>query len=133
MAAGSFIGPSSIAETSSSTMKLSSSVVTTSSTPRRDFSSAGTSSNSAPAMQAAATIAMNNKPAGAAKPVPPCRPPIATAASAPAYSWPSAPMLYSRARNATAAASPVRISGVARVKVSVHAKREPNPPSSSSA
>ena len=35
MAVGSFIGPSSITETNSSTMKLSSSVVTTSSTPKR--------------------------------------------------------------------------------------------------
>jgi hypothetical protein len=42
-------------------------------------------------------------------------------------------MLNSRARKATAAARPVKISGVARVSVSVSAKREPKPPCSSSA
>ena len=37
-------------------------------------------------------------------------------------------MFQSRARNATAAASPVRISGVARVRVSVSANCEPAAP-----
>jgi hypothetical protein len=37
-------------------------------------------------------------------------------------------MLNSRARNATAAARPVKISGVARVSVSVSANRDPKPP-----
>jgi hypothetical protein len=42
-------------------------------------------------------------------------------------------MLNSRARKATAADRPVRISGVARVSVSLQAKVLPKPPSSSSA
>ena len=84
MAVGSFITPSSRADTPSSTMKFISSVVTTSSTPRRDFNSAGPNSSSAPAAMAAATISGNSNHAGASKPLPPCRPPTATAASAPA-------------------------------------------------
>ena len=84
IAAGSFIGPSSIIDTNSSTMKLSSSVVTTSSTCRRVRSSAGTSSSSAPAAIAAATIAGNSSAGEAAHPLPSASPPTATAASAPA-------------------------------------------------
>ena len=45
------------------------------------------------------------------------------AAIAPTNSWPSAPMLYTRIRNATAAASPVRISGVAYVSVRVSGRQ----------
>ena len=56
MESGSFIGPSSRADTSSSMMKLSSSVVTTSSTPSRAFISAGPSSSAAPASAAASII-----------------------------------------------------------------------------
>ena len=37
-------------------------------------------------------------------------------------------MLNSRALNATVAARPVRISGTARVSVSLHANTEPKPP-----
>ena len=55
-AVGSFIGPSSIADTNSSAMKLSSRVVTTSSTESRVLSHAGTISSKAPAPMAAATI-----------------------------------------------------------------------------
>ena len=36
---------------------------------------------------------------------------------APKYSWPSAPMLNRRMRNATAAASPVKASGVEAMSV----------------
>jgi hypothetical protein len=42
-------------------------------------------------------------------------------------------MLNKRALKAMVAASPVRISGVARVSVSLQANRVPNPPSISSA
>ena len=84
IAVGSFIAPSSSAETNSSTMKFSSSVVTTSSTPSRLFSSAGPSSSSAPASAAAAIISGNSSQTGPSKPLPPCSPPTATAASAPA-------------------------------------------------
>ena len=87
------MGPSSIMETNSSTMKLPSSVVTTSSTPSRVLSSAGISSSSAPASAAASIIPANSMGTGRPKPAPSCRPPTATAASAPRYSWPSAPML----------------------------------------
>ena len=83
MAVGSFIGPSSISDTSSSTMKFSSRVVTTSSTPSRALSSAGPSSSSAPASAAASSISPNNNGTGRSKPLPPCRPPTATAANAP--------------------------------------------------
>ena len=59
IAVGSFIGPSSIIDTNSRTMKLRSSVVTTSSTPSRARRSAGTTSSSAPATIAATIIAGN--------------------------------------------------------------------------
>ncbi len=42
----------------------------------------------------------------------------ALAAQAPSSSWPSAPMFHSRIRNASAQASPVRISGVDLTSVS---------------
>jgi len=42
-------------------------------------------------------------------------------------------MLKSRALKATVAARPVRINGMARVSVSLHANTEPKPPCSSSA
>ena len=131
IAEGSFIGPSSIMETNKSAMKLSSNVVTTSSTPRCDLSSAGPSNISAPAKAAATIMKINNKPGAIAKPEPPWRPPTATAAKAPAYNWPSAPILNKRALNATAAASPVSISGMARVSVSLSATTEPKAPWSS--
>ena len=114
-------------------MKFSSKVVTTSSTPSRAFKSAGPSSINAPASAAASIISTNNTGIGQSKPVPPCMPPTATAANAPAYNWPSAPMLKSRARNATATARPVRINGMARVSVSLQANFEPKPPSISKA
>ncbi len=85
IAVGSFIGPSSIIDTNSSTMKLSSNVVTTSSTPSRLFISAGPSSSSAPASAAAAIISGNSSHGWQRdSPAPPCSPPMATAASAPA-------------------------------------------------
>ena len=56
MAIGSFIGPSSRADTASSMTKFSNKVVTTSSTPSRAFISAGPSSHSAPASAAAIII-----------------------------------------------------------------------------
>jgi hypothetical protein len=48
--------------------------------------------------------------------------------SAPAYSCPSAPMFQNLALKATAAASPVKIRGVALEKVSARAKDEPIEP-----
>lgn len=132
-ALGSFMAPSSISDTPSSTMKFSSRVVTTSSTPNFAFNSAGPSNNNAPASAAAVIIRTNSSPGGSSNPVPPCKPPTATAASAPAYNCPSAPMLNNRALNATAAANPVSISGMARVRVSLSANTEPKPPLSSSA
>jgi len=128
MAKGSFMGPSSTADTSSSTMKLSNSVVTTSSTPSRCFINAGPSSNKAPASAAASIMSGNSSHTGHSSPEPPCMPPTATAASAPAYNCPSAPMLNRRALKATVAASPVRISGTARVSVSLQANSEPKAP-----
>ena len=125
MAVGSFIGPSSMSDTSSSTMKFSSSVVTTSSTPRRAFMSAGPSSSRAPASAAASSMSTNKSAGGKSQPAPPCMPPTATAASAPTYNWPSAPMLNSLALNATVAARPVSMSGMARVSVSLRANTEP--------
>ena len=47
--------------------------------------------------------------------------PTAQLATAPARSWPSAPMFQNFARKATATASPVKIIGAARTSVSVMA------------
>ncbi len=47
--------------------------------------------------------------------------PIPAAPMAPKYSWPSAPMLNRRIRNATAAARPVKASGVEAMSVFVSA------------
>jgi hypothetical protein len=73
-----------MAETKSSTMKFSSSVVTTSSTDSLVFSHAGTSSSKAPAAIAATIISTYSRLSGRPNPSPPCSPPTATAASAPA-------------------------------------------------
>ena len=83
IAPGSFIAPSSKAPTPSSTMKLISSVVTTSSTPSLFFISAGPSSNKAPAAAAASIISGKSSQGDSSKPLPPCMPPTAMAASAP--------------------------------------------------
>ncbi|KAG0919310.1 hypothetical protein G6F32_016224 [Rhizopus arrhizus] len=74
-------------------MKLPSSVVTTSSTPSRVFSKAGISSSKAPARAAASIMPPNSTGLGRSQPVPSCRPPMATAASAPRSRGPAAPML----------------------------------------
>ena len=82
-ALGSFIGPSSSADTASSTMKFISKVVTTSSTPSRTFSSTGPSSSAAPASAAAISISVNTSQLDDHKPLSLNKLPTATAANAP--------------------------------------------------
>ena len=53
---------------------------------------------------------------------------MATAAIAPRYNCPSAPMFQSLARKANAAAKPVNIKGVALVSISEKANLDPNTP-----
>ena len=78
----------------------------------------------APAKQPKVIMIGNNKnPLISNTPVP-----IDTAAIAPRYNCPSAPIFHSLARKATAAASPVKIKGVARVSISDNAKTDPNTP-----
>jgi len=104
--------------------KFSNKVVTTSSAPNRVFSNAGTAMPAAPAAAPKTMmIGTNNTPGTSSAPVP-----MATAAIAPRYNCPSAPIFHSLARNAKAAASPVKISGVARVSISENANIDPNTP-----
>ncbi len=58
--------------------------------------------------------------------VPPNLMPTHAVANAAMYSWPSAPILSSPQRNATATASPVNISGVAMNSVYPMSLSEPN-------
>ena len=105
-------------------IKLSNKVVTTSSAPYLVFRKAGTTIPTDPAAQPNNIIMGTKINAGASKtPVP-----TATAAIAPKYNWPSAPIFQSLARKANAAASPVNIKGVALVSISEKANLDPNTP-----
>ena len=88
-------------------------VVMTSPTPRRVRMSAGNSAQTAPATHEARRTAGRTSSAGR---VPAFRP-TQTPAMAPAYSCPSAPMFHTPARKAMATASPDRMSGTARTRV----------------
>ena len=105
-------------------IKFSNKVVTTSSAPYLVFRKAGTTIPKDPAAQPNNIIMGTKINAGASKtPVP-----TATAAIAPKYNWPSAPIFQSLARKANAAASPVNIKGVALVSISEKANLDPNTP-----
>ena len=103
---------------------MSKRVVTTSSTPNLVFRRVGIRSSNAPADMEQMIIAGMSAGADQARaPVP-----ISTATMAPEYSCASAPMFHNLARKATATASPVKINGVARFRVSSRANLEPTAP-----
>src|SRR5256885_12169466 len=77
----------------------------------------GTAASRAPPAAPASIIAAITTGDGA----PPSSSPTVAPVIAPAYSWPSPPMLNRFIRNATAAASPVKASGVAATSVSLSA------------
>ena len=66
-------------------------------------------------------------PTGPPIPLSPSQSPRPLDATAPRISWPSAPMFQIFMRNATTAARPVRMSGVARTSVPVSASLPPKP------
>ena len=124
MAIGSFQGPSSNIFTKSKITKFSNRVVTTSSTFIWVLRTTGTNKIKQPAN----APAINNIGImiGEGKSITPV--PTKVAAIAPQYNCPSAPIFQNFARNATAAAKPVKINGVALAKDSVIAKVEPKEP-----
>ena len=99
------------------------SVVTTSSVPNRARGTAARVAQTAPASAAAMTTAATASGAGSEGPSTSA---AAAPATAPAMSWPSAPIDHRPMRKATVTASPVRINGVVDRSVSRSARDEPN-------
>ena len=99
-------------------------VVMTSCAPTRAFRTAGMNAHAAPKRAAPIRISGTLSTPGS----PASRSPSHAPASEPSTSWPLAPMLNRFARNAKATASPVKMSGVARMIVSPICSGPPKAP-----